>query len=240
MSFDFETGLALGESLEKYFLDSELLRRSDYTKPDVWGYQALMLAGKVPLCNLNKEIDLYDECGVKLTIDSAYLGAQLLYSSYLSQNYKNAAFVTAYKAANCWAFNFCLRYNAKKIDQHLTVCSQFLKSAKFCLNEGLLNAFLDNAYSSCEILAKTYLLDYPDAITEKESHKHISQEINKRAKHKADGAETAKLLNRLSRLRQSARYLNKPLIFDENEISQIMPLMKSQFTERCKDAPLKR
>lgn len=83
------------------------------------------------------------------------------------------------------------------------------------------NAFIDNAFSSIELLAKSELLLEPmSGLEKKANHKRIKSEYNKRAKNILDKKEESILLNQLSDLRNKARYLkgNGDLTFEKEVI----------------------
>lgn len=106
---------------------------------------------------------------------------------------------------------------------HLDSAKEFYKTAEFASKENLLNAFIDNAFSSMELLAKSELLLEPmSGLENKANHNRIKSQYNKRAKGLLDKSEKNKrtVLNQLSELRNKARYLkgNGDLTFEKEEI----------------------
>ena len=109
------------------------------------------------------------------------------------------------------------------VKNHLDSAKEFYKTAEFASKENLLNAFIDNAFSSMELLAKSELLLEPmSGLENKANHNRIKSQYNKRAKGLLDKSEKNKrtVLNQLSELRNKARYLkgNGDLTFEKEEI----------------------
>jgi hypothetical protein len=106
--------------------------------------------------------------------------------------------------------SFDFHRNKAIVKDHLAAAKEFYKTAKYALKENLLNAFIDNAFSSMELLAKSELLLEPmSGLEKKANHNRIKAKYNKGAKKILDESEKnkRKLLNTLSELRHKARYL---------------------------------
>ncbi|WP_166961506.1 hypothetical protein [Yeosuana marina] len=113
--------------------------------------------------------------------------------------------------------SFDFHRNKAIIKNHLDSAKEFYITAEYASKENLLNAFIDNAFSSMEILAKSELLLEPmSGLDKKANHNRIKSEYNKRAKNISDEFEKDKriVLNKLSELRNKARYLKGDLSFD--------------------------
>jgi len=119
--------------------------------------------------------------------------------------------------------SFDFHRNKAIIKNHLDSAKEFYKTAEYASKENLLNAFIDNAFSSMELLAKSELLLEPmSGLDKKANHNRIKSEYNKRAKNISDEFEKDKriVLNKLSELRNKARYLkgDVSLDFEKDEI----------------------
>ena len=124
------------------------------------------------------------------------------------ENCGHATFIfTNDKLIHC---SFDFHRNRAIVKNHLDSAKEFYKTAEYALKENLLNAFIDNAFSSMELLAKSELLLEPmSGLEKKANHNRIKSEYNKRAKNILDESEKNKrtILNQLSELRNKARYL---------------------------------
>ena len=108
-----------------------------------------------------------------------------------------------------WGGTFDFKYNTQIIHKYIAVSKQFLETAKTAKLNKHWNAFIDNCFSTSELLAKSILLIHPDKkFLEKSSHNTIKSKINMYAKKGNISSETTKLFNYLSDLRSKARYLS--------------------------------
>lgn len=139
------------------------------------------------------------------------------------KNCGHATFIfTNDKLIHC---SFDFHRNKSIVKNHLDSAKEFYKTAKYASEENLLNAFIDNAFSSMELLAKSELLLEPmSGLENKANHNRIKSEYNKRAKNLFDESEKNKrtVLNKLSELRNKARYLkgDLDLTFEKEEIME--------------------
>lgn len=139
------------------------------------------------------------------------------------ENCGHATFIfTNGKLIHC---SFDFHRNKSIVKNHLDSAKEFYKTAKYASEENLLNAFIDNAFSSMELLAKSELLLEPmSGLENKANHKRIKSEYNKQANTILDESEKNKrtVLNKLSELRNKARYLKGDgnLTFEKEEILQ--------------------
>ncbi len=137
------------------------------------------------------------------------------------ENCGHATFIfTSDKLIHC---SFDFHRNKAIVRNHLDSAKEFYKTAEFASKENLLNAFIDNAFSSMELLAKSELLLEPmSGLENKANHNRIKSQYNKQAKNLLDESEKKKrtVLNQLSELRNKARYLkgNRDLTFEKEEI----------------------
>ena len=119
-----------------------------------------------------------------------------------------------------YQLRFDFVYNKYTCNKYLNTAEEFLKSAKFAFENNLLSAFVDNSFSSMEFLAKAKLiLEANKQMKGKTNHKAIISEFNKRYKNNLNKIENDYkiVLNKLSQLRSSARYVENSFNILENE-----------------------
>ncbi len=121
--------------------------------------------------------------------------------------YPNAGYLTTLLHKGIWYLSFDFRYNATRIEEHMNIAHQFLEIASTALTKEFVNAFVENLFAVVEILAKCYLMMYPDKrVLEATTHSFIKTGFNLQGRHQNVPPEFVKLLNRLSKLRPKARY----------------------------------
>ncbi len=129
--------------------------------------------------------------------------------------------------------SFDLHRNKAIVKNHLDSAKEFYKTAKYASKENLLNAFIDNAFSSMELLAKSELLLEPmSGLEKKANHNKIKSEFNKRVKRVSDISEKNKrtVFNQLSELRKKARYLkgSMDLSFEKEQVMKTIEIVIKQ------------
>lgn len=179
--------------------------------------------GTQPLIRLNNEVS----ADAKLKLIENENGEKREFIDKITLNEKefencgHATFIFVNNKLMHCSFDF--NRNKAIVKNHLNSAKEFFKTAKFASKENLLNAFIDNAFSTMELLAKSELLLEPmSGLDEKANHNRIKSEYNKRGKNVIIESEKnkRKILNKLSELRNKARYLkgDKNLSVEKEEI----------------------
>lgn len=126
----------------------------------------------------------------------------------LTEKDPNSAHITLLRVKNEWIIAFDFRYNKKRIKNHIQAAKEFYDSAKDNLSNKRLRPFFENCFACAELAAKSILLQLPDKklLFDKDHDSRIKKfqnwtnlgNVNK---------NYYTLLNRLNKLRPSARYL---------------------------------
>ena len=126
-----------------------------------------------------------------------------------------------------WLLTFDFKYNKDLARKHLSLAIAFFKSAELALNNKLLAPFIDNLYSAAELLAKSELLLHPDKkILKKATHKSIQQKYINYVKIGIVYPRHCTVLNKLSGLRISARYLRSALRIVQRDANNFLKEVK--------------
>jgi uncharacterized protein (UPF0332 family) len=136
-----------------------------------------------------------------------------------------------------YRLSFDFIYNKNTCGKYLKTAEEFLKTAKFALENNYISAFIDNSFSSMELLAKCkLLLETNENMKGKTNHKAIKSEFNKRFKNDLNIIEIDYkiVFNKLSQLRNDARYLENTFSVSENEKKLIVDSMSDLF-EKIKE-----
>ncbi len=128
-----------------------------------------------------------------------------------------------------YQLTFDFVYNKAISTSHLKVAEEFLKTAKFALDNNLRSSFIDNSFSAAELLAKAnLLLETNGNIQGKTNHKAIKSEFNKRHKNTTDefNKSIKDTFNQLSDYRSKVRYLNADVDFSNFDMKGIYDILE--------------
>lgn len=117
---------------------------------------------------------------------------------------------------------FDFAYNKKKCKKLINNAAEFLSTAKLALQDEHLNASIDNAFSSIELLAKAQLLmEANKKIDPASKHKGIHSGLNLRYKNSLSETEREfrKWFNKLSSERRNARYLDNSVSLSKEDLT---------------------
>lgn len=138
-------------------------------------------------------------------------------------DHPNAGHITLIRNGTGWFASFDLRYNAQRVAEHVLAAQQFLASARHNLGVDLLRPFVADLFSAVELLSKSHLMLWPDEkFLKSKKHKLIISNFNREASLGNVPMESAALLNKLSRLRNSARYPVGPFSLDKSDAGAML------------------
>lgn len=122
-----------------------------------------------------------------------------------------------------WYGQFDAVYNKSLARRHLEVGEEFQKAAEYALAQNHLHSFADNLFRAAELYAKASLLLLAGfGFREKATHDGIKTHYNRHGHlGNVDAAHTG-VLNRLSRLRNPARYLKGTLVLPKEEADAML------------------
>jgi HEPN domain-containing protein len=141
--------------------------------------------------------------------------------------------LTVLRLLNRWTIAFDFIYNKGQAQQHLGAAKEFLEAARHALNKKHWRVFIDNSFSAAELAAKAFLLTMPGPNQPPKNHKWVHARYNIHSKLGNVEDEQVQTLNRLSRLRPTARYLRGILSFDREEAIRVICVVEEaiQFAE---------
>lgn len=131
-----------------------------------------------------------------------------------------------------WIIAFDFRYNKALSRKHINAAKQFYESAEFSLNKRNWSPFIDNLFSAAELLARSILLSMSDPkFRRKATHKAIQFRYNRFADLGNVEAVYRETFNKLSGLRDRARYLKGDISICEDEARRLLDIIKSMMED---------
>jgi uncharacterized protein (UPF0332 family) len=129
-----------------------------------------------------------------------------------SENDADSGHITMLLTDAGWTIAFDFRRNASQMERHAGRAAAFTKAAERALADGDLAVFVETLFAAVELMAKGLLLWMPDEkLLESKTHGTVQAKFNQQRVLGNVDPQFADLLNRLSDLRGSARYLRGEL-----------------------------
>jgi len=147
----------------------------------------------------------------------------------------NIAHITLARLRDEWCIFFDFRYNKGKASERYSVAQEFYEAAELCYKNQLWRPFVDALFSATELLASCQLLLMPDReYANKQTHRGTQIRYNKligMGNYKVDYKDT---LNKLSGLRDVARYLKGSFKLSNEEAEKFMTVTREmlEFTKK--------
>jgi len=129
---------------------------------------------------------------------------------------------------------FDFRRNKALSLKHVKRAKEFYQVAEHSLRQGSLAPFVDNLFNAAELSAKAVLLvmyDYQPSLRMKTRHKTIQMRYNRFANLGNVLPEHKQTFNKLSGLRDAARYLKRPLNINGKEASEMLDIVKKMIDD---------
>ncbi|HOW30996.1 MAG TPA: hypothetical protein PLP88_05480 [Bacteroidales bacterium] len=226
------------------FFNPEIERRKQLnTLPEnfvLFAAQAIFFPdGRPYIVRLNEEVSVEVKLKEGINRTHSSFWPELKEVEYVKLNEKdfsNCGHSTLILFKDGYQLTFDFRYNKLLCIEYLKVAKEFLDASNFTLDKNYVFAFIDNAFSTIELLAKTdLLLQANKSILGKTSHKIISTEFNYRYKHsKSDfEIERRKAFNKLSGIRTKARYLEGNVSIASKELLSIKNTIEHMYILLC-------
>ena len=189
---------------------------------------------KPPLIRLNNEVaillNVKPKPGIKITkgqMVSLDEIDEITKFNLIEEEYKDCGHITFLLNNGLWDILFDFRYNKGYALEHLKIAKEFYEAAKFSISKNSIVSFIDNLFSSAELLAKSELLLLPDEnFRKKTNHEAIKTKFNRWYKLGNVNKEFKDTLNRLSNLRPEVRYLQKEKIISDEENENFLNVIK--------------
>jgi HEPN domain-containing protein len=113
-----------------------------------------------------------------------------------------------------------------------------LAAARFASEKGFLCVFVDNLFSATELMAKGLLIWLPDrSLLDSKTHRSIKVRFNALRKHDNVDGRFVELLNRLTQLRERARYLSGEVALTEGEMDAMLAIAEEMCEALVKSTP---
>ena len=135
---------------------------------------------------------------------------------------------TLLRISGRWIIAFDFRYNKALSRKHIQTAKQFYESAEFSFGQKNWAPFIDNLFSAAELIAKSILLSmYDPKFRKKATHKAIQIRYNRFADLGNVEAVCRETFNKLSGLRDRARYLKGDISISEEEARRLLGIVKN-------------
>jgi HEPN domain-containing protein len=135
-----------------------------------------------------------------------------------------------------WVIHFDFRVNKPKAKERYGAAKEFYHGAKLCYENKLWRPFIDNLFSSAELLATSQLmvLSLPKTKSNKPRHNSILSEYNLFINTGNAKQQHKEVFNKLSGLRNSGRYLNQDFKLRQYEAEEMLKTVAdiSTYTEK--------
>jgi len=141
----------------------------------------------------------------------------------------NAGHITILAHRGGWFIKFDFLYNVARSRMHLEVAREFLDAATSSLERKHFRAFVDNLFSAVELLAKAALLSHDREILTSKAHGVVHSKFNLWGKLGNTDLRYTSLLNRLSSLRSSSRYLKSAFNLSPEEALNMITVAEEMF-----------
>lgn len=139
---------------------------------------------------------------------------------------------TLLRIGDRWLVALDFRYNKALSKKHIETAKQFYEAAEFSFHQRNWSAFIDNLFSTAELLAKSILLSMPEPkFHKKASHKAIQIKYNRFADLGNVEAVHRETFNKLSSLRDRARYLKGDVSISEGEARRLLEIVKNMMED---------
>lgn len=140
---------------------------------------------------------------------------------------------TLLRIGDRWIIAFDFRYDKALSKKHIETAEQFYESADFSFNRGNWSSYIDNLFSAAELSVKSILLSMmPDPkFRKKASHNSIRIKYNRFADLGNVEVNHRKTFNKLSGLRDNARYLKEEISISEDEARRYLNVVKNMIED---------
>ena len=140
--------------------------------------------------------------------------------------------VTLLRYGDRWSIAFDFRYNKALSKKHIETAKEFYDSARFSFRNKYWSVFVDNLFSAAELLARSVLLSAPDPkFREKATHKVIKSRYNQEYQLGNLDANHRAAFNKLSDLREGARYLKGDVSISEAEAQKLLDAVEDMIED---------
>jgi len=141
-----------------------------------------------------------------------------------------AGHVTMIQFKGNWIIHFDFRYYKGKLKQIFNVAQEFYDTAKVCKEKKSFRAFIDNLFSSIELLTICQIYNMVgDKFREKQTHKGTQNRYNAYVNMGNFKPKFKETLNSLSSMRDSARYMKSTFKLTDEESDAFVKVADEMF-----------
>lgn len=243
---DPKIGERLYEQFMRLFFEPEIKKRQGTgvipSPAEISRMQVIFFPDKrPPFVRLNNEVVL--KARVKLKPGVQIIPGKTINQSEIQsiekvelteKEYEDCGHITFLFCKNKWNIFFDFRRNKEYAKRHLNSAKEFFEAAEFSLVKNNKTSFVDNLFSSAELLAKCELLLLPDPkFREKASHTAIKSKFNRWTNLGNVDIKFKNALNELTDLRTNIRYLKKEITITNKKCNDLLKKVKEwiEYTE---------
>ena len=226
------------KQLMELFIIPEIRRRKEAGKLnesfELYAAQIIFFPdGRKPLVRINSEMKAVAKIKLKSGISKKVSEPIFIHElegleelNLTEEDDLDCGHATLFRIGNRWIMVFDFRYNRKLSKKHIEVAKQFYEAAEFSFSRKNWSAFIDNLFSTVELLAKSILLSTPaPELRKKSSHKAIKTEFNRFTNLKNIDPVYCEIFNKLYNLRSRARYLKGDFSISEDEACKLLDIV---------------
>jgi len=126
-----------------------------------------------------------------------------------------------------WIIHFDFRYFKTKLKEFLQAAKEFLEISKISLEKKVIRSFVDNLFSCVELLATCQIYNMAGKDFEKKrKHRNIQMKYNSFVKIGNFKPEYKDTLNKLSDLRNNARYLQNKFVLNDEDAKKFLKIVE--------------
>lgn len=227
------------QQLMDVYITPEVMRRQSIGElPKPLDLQAAQIIfhpdGKMPQIRINSEVKAIAH--VKLKPSMPKNVEEPVYANevesvdkitLLDEDNPECGHATILKIENTWAITVDFRYNKELSGKHIKAAKQFLECAEYSFKVGYRHSFVENLLSAAELSVKATLLLICDPLLAKsKTHSTIQSRYNLFANLGNVVPEHQRTFNKLSSLRNPARYLSADLTLSEEDSRNYLNTVK--------------
>jgi len=206
------------------------------------------LNGRLPEVRINSEVKAIGK--VKLRAGVSKKAGEPIYENEVEgldevnlteEDDPDCGHATLIRIGDTWTIAFDFRYNKGLSKRHMELATKFLESAKLAFDRKLWAPFVDNLFSAAELSVKSVLLSLPDAeFRRRATHRAIHFRYNRFANLGNVNVVHKKTFNKLSGLRDYARYMKGEIKLTEAEASDMLKIVEQMLDDASRRISMKK
>lgn len=209
----------------------------------LYAAQVIMNFGAPAQIRLNKEIKavLVGDFSRKVEVEEQVSvdAFENIKEILLTRSDPNAGHFTMIRHRESWLVGFDFRYNTAVISEHLDAARQFLDSVSVSFTKGHLRVVADNLFSAVELMAKGLLLMHDEVLLTANKHGAVSSRYNQWGNLGNTDKQYTQLLNKLSNIRSSSRYLQREFNLTDKEAKNMIEIAENMYADLKAQLPKK-